>query len=88
MTYLVDTNVLLRFAHSADPAYPLVRTACRRLGRAGHSLVTLFQNRSEFWNVSTRPVAKNGFGLDVVAAEHALGLIEREFPILTEHPRA
>ena len=87
MTYLVDTNVLLRFAHRADPAHLLVRAANRRLRQSGHHFATLFQNRSEFWNVSTRPVVRNGYGLDITAAEAALGIIEREFPLLPEHPQ-
>jgi len=87
VTYLVDTNVLLRFAYGHDPAHPVAKPAVDRLQLAGHRLVTVFQNRSEFWNVSTRPAARNGYGLDVATAEVALDLIEQQFPILPEHPQ-
>lgn len=87
MTYLVDTNVLLRFAFAGDPAHPVAKPAVERLQRSGHRLVTLFQNRSEFWNVSTRPVARNGYGLDIATAEAALCRVERDFPLLPEHPQ-
>ena len=88
MTYLVDTNVLLRFALTADTAHPVASHAISTLQRQGHELVTLFQNRSEFWNVSTRPAARNGYGLSIAAADAAFQIVERLFPLIPEGPSA
>lgn len=62
MTYLLDTNVLLR---SMEPGHPQHREAADSidlLGRQGHTLCLVPQNFYEFWVVSTRPVAQNGRG--------------------------
>jgi predicted nucleic acid-binding protein len=61
--YLVDTNVLLRFADRTHPLHPTVRAAVRKLRTGGHKLRTAPQNFVEFWNVVTRPTERNGFGL-------------------------
>ena len=87
MNYLVDTNVLLRYVHAGDPAHAVAATAVGRLEAAGHRFVTVFQNRSEFWNVSTRATARNGYGLDPTATEAALRIIERTFPLMSESPQ-
>jgi predicted nucleic acid-binding protein len=44
------------------------------------------QNCAEFWNVTTRPVAKNGLGLTPVDADWLLRLIERICPLLSDSP--
>ena len=38
----------------------------------------------EFWNVFTRPTARNGFGFSIQKANHALRLVERIFPLLPD----
>ncbi|NES20363.1 MAG: PIN domain-containing protein [Symploca sp. SIO3E6] len=82
--YLIDTNVLLRFANRQDSRHQIVRTAIRKLKQDGHQLTVASQNCVEFWNVATRPVGKNGFGLTPANADRLLCLIERLFPLLTE----
>lgn len=74
---LVDTNILLRVARRSDPQHKLVDTALARLGGQGatFSLYT-HQNIAEFWNVMTRPVVRNGFGLTVTEAEREVRVIE------------
>jgi hypothetical protein len=42
------------------------------------------QNLAEYWNVSTRPVDKNGYGLSPDRAAKRLNLIERFCEVLTE----
>lgn len=86
MIYLVDTNVLLRFADRTHSQHPVVRGAVRKLRRDGHQLQAAPQNCVEFWNVATRPAAKNGLGLTPVDADRLLRLIERIFPLLTDAP--
>jgi len=84
MIYLVDTNVLLRFLHRTDPRHPIVRAAMRKLRTNGHQLQATPQNFIEFWNVSTRPINKNGFGLTPLQTDALLRLAERLFPLLPD----
>ncbi|MCP4663506.1 MAG: hypothetical protein GY856_49605 [bacterium] len=44
MEYLVDTNVLLRFADRSDRRHGIVRNAVRKLRDAGHKLRAAEQN--------------------------------------------
>lgn len=80
---LIDTNVLLRLAQSAE-AYPAQHAAVQRLIALGNRLYTTFQNVAEFWNVSTRPAQLNGRGLSSVEVQSSLLLLERQFEIITE----
>ncbi|NJK99908.1 MAG: type II toxin-antitoxin system VapC family toxin [Spirulinaceae cyanobacterium SM2_1_0] len=84
MIYLVDTNVLLRFVDRSHPLHPLLRTAIRELRQDGHKLQVFSQNCIEFWNVATRPIERNGFGLAPPETERLLQLIERLFPVLPD----
>ena len=77
--YLVDTNVLLRLVDRTHPLHQIVRTALRKLRVAGHKLRATSQNFVEFWNVATRPVARNGFGLTPAEFDRLLRLAERLF---------
>lgn len=86
MVYLVDTNVLLRFAERTHPLHLSARTAVRKLRRGGHQLRVASQNCIEFWNVATRPADKNGLGLTPADADRLLRLIERLFPRLSDVP--
>ena len=86
MEYLVDTNVLLRFADRNHPLHPILRAAVRKLRLDGHKLQVTPQNCVEFWNVATRPTTRNGFGLTPAEADRLLRLIERLFPLLPDVP--
>ncbi len=86
MIYLTDTNVLLGFSFPADPRYPIVRTAVRELLASEHQLRTTAQNFAEFWNVSTRPTDRNGFGQTLVETDDLLGRVEQLFPLLPDSP--
>ncbi len=86
MVYLTDTNVLLGFSFPADPRYPIVRAATRELLANGHQLRTTSQNFAEFWNVSTRPTDRNGFGQTSVEANDLLRDLETLFPVLPDSP--
>jgi predicted nucleic acid-binding protein len=82
--YLADTNVLLRFADRTHPIHPTVRAAVRKLRTSGHSVRATPQNFVEFWNVATRPIERNGFGLVPATADRLLRLVERLFPLLPD----
>lgn len=50
----------------------------------GHQLQTTSQNFAEFWNVSTRPTDRNGFGQIPFETDKILQRIERLFPLLPD----
>jgi predicted nucleic acid-binding protein len=85
--YLVDTNILLRFLFSNDPAYSVIRRAVGILKTRRERCVTTPQNFAEFWNVCTRPpTARGGLALTVEATERRLRLLERHFHLLPDNP--
>ena len=86
MVYLVDTNILLRFAQRTHPLHSIARAAVRKLRRGRHQLLVTPQNCIEFWNVATRPIDKNGLGLTATDADRLLRLLERLFPTLPDTP--
>jgi hypothetical protein len=42
------------------------------------------QTLAEFWNASTRPANKNGFGLTVAETDSLARVIERDFELLPD----
>ena len=84
--YLVDTNIVLRVVVRTHVQHATVRTALRHLYNMGHELRITPQNCVEFWNVATRPVANNGFGLTTIQTRQLLRLVERLFPLLPDSP--
>ena len=87
MTYLLDSNILLRIVRSSDPDHVVVRAALQKLRAQGESCTYLSQNLIEFWNVCTRPpTARGGFGFSLVETDRAARLIERLFPLLPDTP--
>lgn len=86
MVYLTDTNVLLGVAHRVDARYPIVQAAVHKLWADGHELQTTSQNFSEFWNVSTRPANRNGFGRTPSETNVLLQDLERLFSLLQDSP--
>jgi hypothetical protein len=62
---LLDSNILLRICKSDDPQQAVIGHALRVLVGQGVRLCYTSQTLGEFWNASTRPFDKNGFGLRV-----------------------
>ena len=60
MTFLVDTNVLLRSAEPDHIMYGDAVGATSLLLGQGEKLYIAPQNLIEFWNVYTRPINRNG----------------------------
>ena len=87
MIYLMDTNILLGAAHRADARYPIVQEAVHKLWANEHELRTTSQNFAEFWNVSTRPTDRNGFGQTPVETDGLLKDLEAFFPLLPDSPK-
>jgi len=87
MRYLVDTGVLLRLVHPADPQHTDVVNALDLLKTRGDTFYCGMQNVAEFWNVTTRPVtARGGFGLTAQEAQRRLDIIELAIEVLTDSP--
>ena len=85
MRYLLDTGVLLRLVHPADPQHREVSDALDLLKVQGNSFYSGAQNIAEFWNVTTRPTtSRGGFGLTPQDASKRLKIIERAVEVLTE----
>src|ERR1700719_4088295 len=62
-SYLVDSNVLLRWIKPDDRDYHLVVSAIELALQRGAVLCYTSQNVGEFWNTCTRPLARDGYGL-------------------------
>ncbi|MBZ5621280.1 MAG: PIN domain-containing protein [Acidobacteriia bacterium] len=82
--WLLDTNILLRMSKSDDPHYPMISRALRALVAQGARLCFTSQTLGEFWNASTRPLDKNGFGLSVEETDSIASVIERDFDLLPD----
>jgi predicted nucleic acid-binding protein len=84
MPHLTDTNVLLRFLKPDEADYALAHSAVQTLRQRGERLCITLQNVAEFWNVCTRPVEQNGFGLSVTESEERTTLLEQFFGVLPD----
>jgi predicted nucleic acid-binding protein len=82
--YLIDTNVLLRLSRDKDPHHDLVQAAMDELDRQDADFFVTLQNIAEFWNVCTRPAARNGFGLTIEETSVKLQSIEKIMTFLPD----
>lgn len=85
MSYLVDTNILLR---SAQPSHPMHADATRAVGQLladGEILSVIPQNIIEYWAVATRPVSANGLGLSVDETILEVARLKSIFQILPDN---
>src|SRR5713226_2377659 len=86
MSTLVDTNILTRSIHKADPMHQLAIDAVDGLRQKGEQLCVVPQNLYEFWVVCTRPTAQNGLGLTPGQAQVELSHLKGLFTFLDETP--
>jgi predicted nucleic acid-binding protein len=82
---LVDTNILLRLASRSGGEHPLIDRALALLAEQGTNFHYTLQNMAEFWNVMTRPKARNGFGFSLMESERALRAIEAGMILLPDN---
>jgi len=87
MIHVPDTNVLLRFADRTDAQHAVVLSAVKKLRAGGDKIYIVPQTCVEFWNVCTRPTARNGFGFTVPRTNHSLRVVEKIFPLLPDDAR-
>jgi hypothetical protein len=81
---LLDSNILLRISQRAGPHYLAIRSALVGFRIQGTRLCYTSQTLGEFWNASTRPLDKNGFGLSIVETNVIACEIERDFEFLPD----
>lgn len=86
MAQLIDTNVLVRLANTADAGHAAAARAVLELHRRGEVLHLTAQVLIEFRNVATRPKANNGLGLSTLEAEAQAAGFEASFPLLHDTP--
>jgi len=84
LVYAVDTNVLLRLSDRLHSQHSLVAEAIRRLRVRTIELGYTAQNLGEFWNVSTRPVDRNGFGLSVQETRRRFKSLQQNMILLPD----
>lgn len=84
LTYLLDTNILLRLSEKYNSEFQFVRPALLSLINRQARLCYTSQNFIEFWNVATRPARQNGHGLSISDADIEASGIEAAFELLPE----
>jgi len=82
--WLLDTNILLRMSKGDDPHYSMISEALRALVAQGARFCFTSQILGEFWNASTRPRDRNGFGLSPYETDRMARVIERDFELLPD----
>jgi len=86
MNILLDSNVLLRWNIRTAPQSQLVIRAVDSLISKGSLPCYTSQSLGEFWNVLTRPLDRNGFGLTPQEADLRARIIENQIPVLPDDP--
>ncbi|MBF2014499.1 MAG: PIN domain-containing protein [Rivularia sp. T60_A2020_040] len=84
MSYLVDTNILLRSIQENHPMHESSVQAVRKLLAQEETLCIVPQNLIEFWVVATRPLEVNGLGLSVADALQELEQMKTFFVLLPD----
>lgn len=84
MTFLVDTNLLLRSVEPSHPMYGDAVNAIATLQGRGEQLHIVPQNLIEFWNVYTRPLERNGLGHTAAEAEAEVNRLKAFFSLLPD----
>jgi len=84
VTFLVDTNLLLRSVEPSHPMYGDAVNAIATLQGRGEQLHIVPQNLIEFWNVYTRPLERNGLGHTAAEAEAEVNRLKAFFSLLPD----
>lgn len=84
MSYLVDTNILLRSIQENHPMHESSVQAVRKLLAQDETLCIVPQNLIEFWVVATRPLEVNGLGLSVADGLQELEQMKTFFVLLPD----
>ena len=84
MSYLVDTNVLLRSVQKSHPMQSDAVRAINLLLRNPEAVSVIPQNLIEFWAVATGPEANNGLGLSVDETARQVASFKSVFMLLPD----
>ena len=84
--YLIDSNVLIRWVQPEGAEFGVVYRAIHCLEKTDDIPCYTSQNLGEFWNVLTRPLKYNGYGLSLEAADLRANEVEAEFRLLPDSP--
>lgn len=82
--HLIDPNILLRLGIRDHADDPQIRSMVDRLQQQTTPLAYTLQNLTEFWNVATRPLDQNGFGLTVPETDRIVRSFEAAFTFLPD----
>jgi predicted nucleic acid-binding protein len=85
-SFLVDTNVVVRWAQPGNALHRQCLSAVEGLTILGGTPCVVPQNMIEMWNALTRPLVRNGFGLKPVEADAVLKQVELRFRLLDDVP--
>jgi predicted nucleic acid-binding protein len=83
-SYLVDSNVLLRWVKPDHKDYPAIVSAADAILEHGGVLCYTSQNVGEFWNACTRPVDRNGYGLSPQETDRLAKFFEEKLRLLPD----
>lgn len=86
MSYLLDTNDLLRVVQVGAPEHPLAVNAIVALEDQEEVLCVTSQNLVEFWSAATRPREVNGLGLPAERTAEVLREVQHRFTLLPDAP--
>lgn len=86
MNFILDANILLRFADTASVEHPTTVVAIDFLSQQGFVPRTVPQSIFEFWVVATRPTANNGLGLTDIDCEATATGLTTTFPVIDDKP--
>jgi len=86
MSWLLDTNVLLRLADAQSPEHSVAEAAIENLIAGEESVFITTQVLVEFWAVATRPESANGLGWSTTQTVEAIRALRDQFPLLHEAP--
>lgn len=82
--YLVDSNILLRWVKPDHSDYPAIISTIEDILQREGVLCYTSQNLAEFWNTSTRPVDRNGYGLSPAETDRRVQFFEKRLRLLPD----
>lgn len=84
MSYLVDTNVILRSVQKTHPMQLDSSRSFELLIHRGEIVSVIPQNLIEFWAVATRPPLNNGLGMSADEAAQHIAVFKSALELLPD----
>lgn len=86
MSFLLDSNILVRLSQVENPQHYTANDAIRFLHSSSENLFIAPQNIIEFWSVATRPVENNGLGLNIAETKNEISKYKQLFVLVDDTP--